>query len=175
MATATTDYRNYIGGEWVAGSAGAYEVINPATEAVVGEAPEGTAADAEAAAAAARAALPAWKATPAEERGALLKRLGELVLERTDDLLPLIMAETGATLAVGSSLQVPQAVNRLETYARLATADLRIPLPPQIIEGNPLATGGVIGGVVNRQPVGVVACISPYNFPLVNAAGKIGP
>jgi len=175
MATATTDSRNYIGGEWVAGSAGAYEVINPATEAVVGEAPEATAADAEAAAAAARAALPAWKATPAEERGALLQRLGELVLERTDDLLPLIMAETGATLAVGSALQVPQAVHRLETYARLATADLRIPLPPQIMEPNPLAAGGVIGGVVNRQPVGVVACISPYNFPLVNAAGKIGP
>jgi phenylacetaldehyde dehydrogenase len=150
-------------------------VINPATEAVVGEAPEATAADAEAAAAAARAALPAWKATPAEERGALLQRLGELVLERTDDLLPLIMAETGATLAVGSALQVPQAVHRLETYARLATADLRIPLPPQIMEPNPLAAGGVIGGVVNRQPVGVVACISPYNFPLVNAAGKIGP
>ena len=59
MATATTDSRNYIGGEWVAGSAGAYEVINPATEKPVGEAPEGTAADAEAAAAAARAALPA--------------------------------------------------------------------------------------------------------------------
>ena len=175
MATATTDYRNYIGGAWVAGSAGAYEVINPATEEVVGEAPEGTAADAEAAAAAARAALPAWKATPAEERGALLQRLAELLQERTHELLPLIMAETGATLAVGSALQVPQAVNRFETYARLATADLRIPLPPQIIEANPLAAGGVIGGVVNRQPVGVVACISPYNFPLVNAAGKIGP
>jgi acyl-CoA reductase-like NAD-dependent aldehyde dehydrogenase len=175
MATATTEYRNYIGGEWVAGSAGAYEVINPATEEVVGGAPEGTAADAEAAAAAARAALPAWKATPAEERGALLKRLGELVVERTDDLLPLIIAETGSTLAVGTSLQVPQAVHRFATYARLATADLRIPLPPQIMEGSPLAAGGVIGGVVNRQPVGVVACISPYNFPLVNAAGKIGP
>ena len=175
MATATTDYRNYIGGEWVAGSAGAYEVINPATEDVVGEAPEGTAADAEAAAAAARAALPAWKATPAAERGALLQRLAELVRERTDDLLPLIMAETGATLAVGSALQVPQAVNRFETYARLATEDHRIPLRPQIVERTPLAGGGVIGGVVNRQPVGVVACISPYNFPLVNAAGKIGP
>jgi len=175
MATATTDYRNYIGGEWRDGSGGTYAVINPATEDVVGEAPEGTAADADAAAAAARAALPAWKATPAHERGALLNRLGEVVLERTDELLPLIMAETGATLAVGTSLQVPQAVNRFETYARLATADLRIPLPPQIIEGSPLAVGGVIGGVVNRQPVGVVACISPYNFPLVNAAGKIGP
>ena len=175
MATATTDSRNYIGGEWVAGSAGAYEVINPATEEPVGEAPEGTAADAEAAAAAARAALPAWKATAPEERGALLARLGALILERTDELLPLIMAETGATLAVGSALQVPQAVNRFETYARLATEDHRIPLRPQIVERNPLAGGGVIGGVVNRQPVGVVACISPYNFPLVNAAGKIGP
>src|SRR5437870_4342429 len=127
MATVTTDYRNYIGGAWVAGSAGAYEVINPATEEVVGEAPEGTAGDAEAAAAAARAALPAWKATPAEERGALLQRLGELLLERTDELLPLVMAETGATWAWGTSLQVPQAVNRLGTGPRLAVTDLRLP------------------------------------------------
>ena len=54
MATATTEYRNYIAGEWVGGTAGSYEIINPATEEVVGEAPEGTAADAEAAAEAAR-------------------------------------------------------------------------------------------------------------------------
>ena len=53
--------------------------------------------------------------------------------------------------------------------------DLRIPLPPSVMETTPLAAGGLVGGVVNRQPVGVVACISPYNFPLVNMAGKVGP
>jgi phenylacetaldehyde dehydrogenase len=175
MATATTEYRNLVGGDWVAGSAGTYPVVNPATEDVVGEAPQGTAADADAAAQAARDALPAWKRTSPEERANLLSRLAERVKSRTDELLPLIMAETGATLSVGSALQIPQAVDRLETYARGATMDLSIPLPPSIMDATPLAAGALMAGVVNRQPVGVVACISPYNFPLVNAAGKIGP
>jgi len=175
MATATTDYRNHIGGEWVAGSAGSYAIVNPATEQVIAEAPEASVADALAAAAAARAALPGWKRTPPEERANLLQKLADAVRARGDDLLPLIMAETGATLTVGSALQVPQALNRFETYARMATTDLSIPLPPSVAAPTPLAPGGLIGAVVKRQPVGVVACISPYNFPLVNMAGKIGP
>jgi len=175
MATATTEYRNHIGGEWVAGSAGSYGITNPATEATIAEAPEASAADAEAAAAAARAALPGWKRTPPEARADLLHRLAEAVRARGDDLLPLIMAETGATLAVGSALQVPQAINRFETYAAMAAGDHSIPCHPQVAPTTPLAVGGLIGAVVKRQPVGVVACISPYNFPLVNMAGKIGP
>lgn len=175
MARATKRFRNYIGGEWVDGSAGIYGIVNPATEEIVGEAPEATAADAEAAAQAARAALPGWKATAPAERAGLLTRLARAVEARMSDLLPLVMAETGATLAVGSALQVPQAVNRFDTYAAGAVMDLTIPLPPSVTESTPLAAGGLIGGVVKRQPVGVVACISPYNFPLVNMAGKIGP
>lgn len=88
-----------------------------------------------------------------------------MVAARTEELLPLIMAETGATLAVGTALQVPQADNGLETDARGTMMDLRIPLSPSVVEETPLAAGGLIGGVVDRQPVGVVACISPYNFP----------
>jgi len=171
----TTEYRNHIGGEWVAGSEGVYPVVNPATEAVVAEAPEAGVAEAHAAAAAARAAAPAWKRTPPEERAALLQRLADGIREREDELLPLIMAETGATLAVGSAMQVPQAANRFEYYAHLATHDQSVALPPTVVGSSPLAAGGLIGGVVKRQPVGVVACISPYNFPLVNMAGKIGP
>jgi acyl-CoA reductase-like NAD-dependent aldehyde dehydrogenase len=53
--------------------------------------------------------------------------------------------------------------------------DIGEALPPSIMPTTPLAAGGVIGGQVFRQPVGVVACISPYNFPLVNMAGKVGP
>ena len=85
------------------------------------------------------------------------------------------MAETGATLKVGSSLQVPQAVARFERYAKGALQDINVALAPSIMPTTPLAAGGVIGGQVIRQPVGVVACISPYNFPLVSMAGKVGP
>ncbi|MEX2256302.1 MAG: aldehyde dehydrogenase family protein [Acidimicrobiia bacterium] len=168
-------YRLLVGGSWVDGGAGSYGVVNPATEEIVDEAPEATAADAEAAAAAAREALPAWKRTSPEERANLIAKLGDEVAKRGDALLPLIMAETGATKRVGSSLQVPQAVARFERYAKGARQDISIPLAPSIMPTTPLAAGGVIGGQVFRQPVGVVACISPYNFPLVNMAGKVGP
>ena len=168
-------YRLLIGGEWVDGSDGTYGIVNPATEEIVGEAPEASASDAEAAAQAARDALPAWKRTTPQERANLLSALAVEIKRRSDDLLPLIMAETGATLSVGSALQIPQAVARFERYARGALQEIDIPLPPSIMPTTPLAAGGVIGGIGVRAPVGVVACISPYNFPLVNMAGKVGP
>jgi acyl-CoA reductase-like NAD-dependent aldehyde dehydrogenase len=174
-AGATKDYQLLIGGEWTPGSAGGYEVVNPATETVIATAPEASAADAEAAAQAARDALGGWKRTSPETRAGLLRALADEIRTRNDDLLPLIMAETGATLKVGSALQVPQAVARFERYARGALEDLSIPLPPSVMGSTPLAPGGLIGGLGLRQPVGVVACISPYNFPLVNMAGKVGP
>jgi acyl-CoA reductase-like NAD-dependent aldehyde dehydrogenase len=168
-------YGLLIGGEWVPGSSGSYGIVNPATEQVIDEAPEASVADAEAAAQAARDALPAWKRTSPQERANLLLALADEVRKRSHTLLPLIMAETGATLKVGSALQVPQAVARFDRYAKGALQDISIPLPPSIMPTTPLAAGGVIGGQVLRQPVGVVACISPYNFPLVNMAGKVGP
>jgi acyl-CoA reductase-like NAD-dependent aldehyde dehydrogenase len=168
-------YKLLIGGEWVDGSDGTYGIVNPATEEIVGEAPEASAADAEAAAQAAAAALPAWKRTTPQERANLLAALAVEIKQRSDDLLPLIMAETGATLSVGSALQVPQAVARFERYARGALQAIDVPLAPSIMPTTPLAAGGVIGGIGVRAPVGVVACISPYNFPLVNMAGKVGP
>jgi acyl-CoA reductase-like NAD-dependent aldehyde dehydrogenase len=175
MATATDDYQLLIGGEWVSGSAGTYGIVNPATEETFAEAPEATAADAEAAAQAARDALPAWKKTSPETRANLIQALADEIRKRNDALLPLIMAETGATLSVGSALQVPQAVNRFERYARGALQDISVPLAPSVMPTTPLAPGGLIGGYVLRQPVGVVACIAPYNFPLTSTAGKVGP
>ncbi len=168
-------YQLLIGGESVDGGGGTYGIVNPATEDIVGEAPEATAADAEAAAQAARDASPAWKRTTPEARANLLLALAEEIRTRSDALLPLIIAETGATLNVGSALQVPQAVARFQRYARGAMQDINVALPPSIMPTTPLAAGGVIGGQVLRQPVGVVACITAYNFPLVNMAGKVGP
>jgi phenylacetaldehyde dehydrogenase len=177
MATTITgeDYQLFIGGKWVDGSAGTYPVINPATEEVVADAPESSVDDAEAAAAAARDAQPAWSRTTPEERAALLKATADRLREQAAHLLPLIMAETGATVLVGSALQIPQAVSRFERYAMGALQDLDIALAPAPMETTPLAPGGLIGAHAIRQPVGVVTCISPYNFPLVNMAGKIAP
>jgi acyl-CoA reductase-like NAD-dependent aldehyde dehydrogenase len=66
-------------------------------------------------------------------------------------------------------------VERFQRYARDAAKDINIALPPSPVASTPLAPGALMGAYVNRQPVGAVACISPYNFPLTNVAGKIAP
>jgi acyl-CoA reductase-like NAD-dependent aldehyde dehydrogenase len=175
VSVSQASYRLLIGGEWVDASAGTYDVINPATEEVVAPAPEASVADAKAAAAAAREAFPAWSRTTPEERARLLQAVADRVRERQEELLPLIIAETGATLSVGSALQVPMCANRFERYAMGARQDLTIPIPPMEMQATPLAPGGLMGAVVMRPPVGVVACITPYNFPITAMAGKVAP
>ncbi|HMD44869.1 MAG TPA: aldehyde dehydrogenase family protein [Acidimicrobiales bacterium] len=167
--------RLLIGGEWVEASGGTYDVVNPATEEVVGRAPDATAADATAAAAAARAAAGPWADVAVEERCELMRAAAAAIRRRAKDLLPLVIAETGATAAVGSRMQVPVAADRFERYGRDPRPVLQTPLLPQVVPATPLAPGGVIGGMVNRQPVGVVTCITSYNFPMVNMAGKVAP
>ena len=175
MATTNSEYRQLINGEWVAGGNGTYDIINPATEGVVAAAPEASSDDVARAAAAAAEAFPAWSRTAPEERAALLKAAGEELARRTPDLLPLVIAEAGATASVGSMMQIPVAISRFERYARGALHDLNIALPPQPIASNPLAAGALMAGYARKVPVGVVACISPYNFPTVNMVGKIAP
>ncbi|MCC5952641.1 MAG: aldehyde dehydrogenase family protein [Acidimicrobiia bacterium] len=169
------DYRLLIGGDWVAASGGTTPVVNPATEAVVGHAPEATVADVEAAVDAAAAAFPRWAATDVSERCALLARAADLLDERMADLVPLVQAETGATLRVTKQMQVPMAAVRFRRYARGVEAELTAPEAPVAMPATALAPGGLIGGVARRAPVGVVAAITSYNFPLTNMAGKLAP
>src|SRR4051812_7895630 len=163
-----------IGGEGGNTDAG-YEGINPATEEVVGVAPQASVAQAENAARAAQEAFPAWSQTSPDERARLLQATADAMKDRFDTLLPLVIAETGCTATVGKQMQVPQARVRFETYARLAHESTIIPLPPMEMPQTALAPGGLMGAIARRQPVGAVACITPYNFPIVNMAGKLGP
>ena len=164
-----------IGGEFEAGELGSFEVVNPATEEIVGRAPEAGVAQAEAAAAAAQAAFPGWAATAPEERAELLGRTAEAIRDRADAWLPLVVSETGCTVRVGREMQIPVAASRFDVYARHARGSHDLALQPQETAATALAPGGVIGGLARRAPVGVVACITPYNFPIVNLAGKIAP
>jgi phenylacetaldehyde dehydrogenase len=168
-------YRLLIGGEWIDGDDGAYDVVNPATEQTVGEAPEASAAQAADAARAAQEAFPAWAATAPTERARLLHAVTEQLRARAEALVPLIISETGATAQVGSRMQVPVAVDRFSTYAAMAGRNHDVALPPHPTAATPLAAGGLITAIAARQPVGAVATISPYNFPLVNQAGKVAP
>jgi acyl-CoA reductase-like NAD-dependent aldehyde dehydrogenase len=169
------DFRLLIGGERVDGAHGTYSIVNPATEEVVGRAPEASPAQVEAAAAAAAEAFPSWSATAPQERAALLDRLADALEARAADLVPLVQAETGATLRVAKTMQVPQTIDRFRRYSRGATETFAQPLHPVEMPSTALAPGGLLGTVVERRPVGVVAAITPYNFPLVNMAGKVGP
>jgi acyl-CoA reductase-like NAD-dependent aldehyde dehydrogenase len=164
-----------IGGKWVDPSGGTYEIVNPATEEPVGLAPNATSEDALSASAAAREALPGWAATDPEERLALMARAAAAIRAKSKDLLPLVIAETGATLAVGSRMQVPVAADRFARYSRDTRHVAQRSLPPQVTQATPLAPGGLVSAFVQRQPVGVVTCITSYNFPMVNMAGKVAP
>ncbi len=175
MKEAKEERRLFIGGEWVDASGGTYEVTNPATEEPVGLAPNATVADAQAAAAAAKEALGSWAATDPAERLALMAEAAKAIRARADELLPLVIAETGATAAVGSRMQVPVAADRFDRYARDHRHVSERSLPPQVARGTPLAPGGLISALALRQPAGVVTCITSYNFPLVNMAGKVAP
>ncbi|ADP79980.1 aldehyde dehydrogenase family protein [Pseudofrankia inefficax] len=167
--------RIYLAGEWVEPAGGHYDVVNPATEEVVGTAPEASAQQAEQAATAAKAAFEGWASASPAHRSEVLGRVADLLTKYNDDLVPLVQAETGATMRVASTMQVPVAVERFSRYARHALESSLVALPPQAIDATPLAPGGLVGAVARRAPVGVVACITPYNFPLVNLAGKVAP
>jgi acyl-CoA reductase-like NAD-dependent aldehyde dehydrogenase len=169
------DHGLYIGGEWVEPADGHYDVINPATEEVVGRAPEASRQQVYDAAAAARAAFPAWSATRPEDRAEILHRAADTIAKKADAYAAVAQAETGATSATVKMLQVNVAVARFRRYAKGALESAEIPLPPTVTESSPLAKGGLTGALVIRQPVGVVTCITSYNNPWANPAGKIAP
>lgn len=164
-----------IEGVFQEGKAGRFAVINPATEEEVGQAGEASVEQVRSAGESAAAAFPAWSQTSAEERSRCLQAAGDAIREAFDSLLPVVIAETGCTEVVGRQMQIPVAASRFDAYARYALDSPVLPLPPQETAATPLAPGGVIGALARRQPVGVVGCITPYNFPIVSLAGKLGP
>jgi acyl-CoA reductase-like NAD-dependent aldehyde dehydrogenase len=171
----TTPQRLFIGGEWTEPDDGHYEVINPATENVVGLAPEASRAQVYAAAAAAREAFPTWSRTRPEERAAILDRAADLMQRDFAANAALARAESGATTGTARSMQVAVGAARFRRYARGALEPVEEAIPPQINEAGPRGRAGVFGALAVRQPVGVVTCITSYNNPWANPAGKVAP
>ena len=155
---------HYIGGEWYE-SAGTYAVLNPATGEAVAQVAKGGAAETAQAIAAAERAFPAWRSLTAKERSVRVKRWGELMLENRDALAELLTLEQGKPLAEARG-EVGYAASFFEWFAeeaKRAYGDV-IPSP------NPNAKI-----IVTREPVGVVAAITPWNFPLAMITRKAGP
>ncbi|MFI1073992.1 aldehyde dehydrogenase family protein [Streptomyces puniciscabiei] len=173
VAPAGEGQRLFVGGRWVEPDGGHYPVTDPATEETVGWAPEASPEQARAACAAAREAFGAWSRTPPEERAAVLGRAADLIRDRTGPYTELARAETGATTGTARAMQVGVAAARFRRYARVEPAEWAI--APQINEAGPMGRAGVMGALALRQPVGVVTCITSYNNPWANPAGKVAP
>ncbi|MEW2301382.1 aldehyde dehydrogenase family protein [Streptomyces sp. NPDC006655] len=173
MSPSAEGQRLFVGGAWVEPDAGHYAVVDPATEETVGWAPEASEEQVLAACAAAREAFAAWSRTPAGERAAVLGRAAALVRERMGPYAELARAETGATTGTARAMQVGVAAARFRRYATVEPAEWAI--PPQINEAGPMGRAGVMGALAVRQPVGVVSCITSYNNPWANPAGKVAP
>ena len=165
--------RLFIGGEWTRPDGGHYAVVDPATEETVGWAPEASRDQVHAACAAAREAFGSWSRTAPEERAAILARAADVIGSRFVPYAELAQAETGATTGTARAMQVGVGVARFRRYARVESAEWAI--PPQINEAGPMGKAGVMGALAVRQPVGVVTCITSYNNPWANPAGKIAP
>jgi succinate-semialdehyde dehydrogenase/glutarate-semialdehyde dehydrogenase len=168
MATTATrrDERLLIGGEWVEASGGArFDVTNPATGEVVGSTPNGTDADVRAAVDAAAAALPGWRATTALQRGRLLRRAAEVIRERAEEIGTIMTLEQGKPLAEAKG-EVEYAASFLEWFGGEAERIYGQIVPPM---------NGANRVLVLRQGVGVVAAITPWNFPAAMMTRKLGP
>ncbi|MFF8728069.1 aldehyde dehydrogenase family protein [Streptomyces sp. NPDC015171] len=165
--------RLFIGGEWVEPDGGHYPVTDPATEETVGRAPQASPEQARAACAAAREAFGAWSRTSPGERAAVLGRAAEIIRGRLVPYAELAVAETGATTGTARAMQVGVAAARFCRYADVEPAEW--PVPPQINEAGPMGAAAVMGALAVRQPVGVVTCVTSYNNPWANPAGKVAP
>jgi succinate-semialdehyde dehydrogenase/glutarate-semialdehyde dehydrogenase len=158
--------QNLIGAHWRdAAAARRFDVRDPADNSRITQVADSGAVDARDAADAAHAAFPAWKATPARERARLLKRWHALILENQEDLARLISREQGKPLAEGRG-EVLYAASYVEWFAEEATRSYGDVIPAPV-------TGRRM--IVVKEPVGVVAAITPWNFPAAMIARKISP
>jgi acyl-CoA reductase-like NAD-dependent aldehyde dehydrogenase len=157
-----------IGGEWrQAASAEEIEVVNPATEEVVGTVPSGAPADVEFAVVTAKGAFPGWAATDVEERAAILAKAAELIEANAKALAAVLTSEQGKPIAEAIA-EVKHLAHGVRYYAEAATK------VRGAYQELPSALGPAYGQVI-RRPMGVCAAITPYNFPLTLLGTKVAP
>ena len=158
--------RGFIGGEWVEGDAGAtFPVINPATGEELAQVPRMGADQTRRAIEAAQTAYPAWRATLAKERARILRRWADLMLEHRDDLAFLLTTEQGKPLAE-SRLEIEYAASFLEWFGEEAKRVYGDTIPTYMQDRRV---------VVTKEPVGVTAGITPWNFPAAMITRKAAP
>jgi succinate-semialdehyde dehydrogenase/glutarate-semialdehyde dehydrogenase len=158
--------QHFIDGQWRDGASGfRHDVVNPATGDAFASVPDSGAADAQMAATSAQAAFDGWRTLPARDRARLLKRWHALIVENTEDLAKIISLEQGKPLAEARG-EVNYGASYVEWFSEEAVRTYGDIIPEQV-RGKKL--------MVTKEPVGVVAAITPWNFPLAMIARKIAP
>jgi acyl-CoA reductase-like NAD-dependent aldehyde dehydrogenase len=155
------EFRLLIGGKLVAG-AGSFDVVNPATEQVVAACPRADLAQLNQAVAAAKAAFPGWAATPLAERARLLVKLADAIDAHAAELAPLLTQEQGKPLG-GAFYELGAASGNVRGFAAMD-------ITPTV-----LVDDEVRKVIRQRLPLGVVAAITPWNFPVIMMVTKLAP
>jgi acyl-CoA reductase-like NAD-dependent aldehyde dehydrogenase len=165
--TGVEQTRLLINGEWRAASGGkTMPVVNPATEETIAEVASAGKADVDAAVGAARAALDGpWGQMSARERGRLVWKLAERIMERADEIARLETLHNGKPISESRHIEIPAAAECFQYYAGWADK----------VQGETVPVKGNHFVYTLREPVGVVAAIVPWNFPLLLASWKVAP
>src|SRR5215471_7304722 len=150
MATTVTSYKNFVGGEWVDALSGeTMEVLNPATGEAIAEVPKGSEQDVERAVAAAKKALPDWLEKTPKDRMELLLRLADVLEANGEELARLESQNVGPPMWIARD-EIPFSADCLRFVAGYTS-------------------------FVRREPLGIVAGITPWNYPLMMVVWKLGP
>lgn len=157
--------RNLIGSEWISASGEEIEVTDPATNEKIASVPKCGAKETRKAVAAAAAALPGWRGKTAYDRGTILRRMASLMLKRQEPLAELMTREQGKPLAEARG-EIAYAASFIDWAAEEGKRLYGDVIP---------ASAGNKRILALRQPVGVTACITPWNFPSAMIARKLGP
>src|SRR5690242_6356408 len=155
----------FVNGRWTAVSGDAIPVDDPATGEVIGVVPKLGRAETRAAIEGASAALPAWRARTGKERAVVLRRWFDLIVASQDDLAKLMTLEQGKPLAE-SRTEVLYGASFIEWFAEEAKRAYGDTIPSHARDKRI---------VVIKEPIGVVGCITPWNFPIAMITRKVGP
>ena len=166
MSVSIAKHKNFVGGEWVDSATGeTMEVLNPATGEAIAEVPRSSAEDVERAVEAARKALPDWLDKTPKDRMELLLKLADVIDEHAEELTQLESQNVGKPMAIAGD-EMPFSADNLRFFAGAA----------RTLEGK--AAGEYVEGytsIIRREPLGIVAGITPWNYPLMMAIWKLGP
>ncbi len=152
----------YINGQWVKPiGSGMIDVINSTTEEVMGRVPEGVPEDVNQAVAAAKAAFERWSTTSSEERAKFLQLISEKLNQGKDEIAAIIASEVGMPLPLATAVQAGMPAMVMGSYAKLL--------------GDFQFEEKIDRSLVVKEPVGVVGCITPWNYPLHQVVAKVAP